>query len=121
MLDAGPNKNELDRAKQIVQRYSMNKQCFVGRPNPSLRYWLADNKSPSGGMPGEDCVSINPNGLTISKSGNLYRVISNGNHSAFAAPSEAEAKEIIAVTKYYGFTKSCFVGRPDPSMAYLRK
>jgi len=74
MLDAGPNKNELDRAKQIVQRYSMNKQCFVGRPNPSLRYWLADNKSPSGGMPGEDCVSINPNGLTISKSGNLYRV-----------------------------------------------
>ena len=121
ILDAGPNRNEMLRARQIVQRYGLNKQCFVGRPNPSLRYWLTDNKSPQGAIHGEDCVSINPNGLTVSRSGSIYRVLSNGNHSAFAAPSEAEAREIISVIKYYGFTKSCFVGRPDPSMAYLRK
>ena len=121
ILDAGSNRNEMLRARQIVQRYGLDKQCFVGRPNPSLQYWLADNKSPQGGIPGEDCVSINPNGLTVSRSGSIYRVLSNGNHIPFSAPSEAEAKEIIAVVKYYGFTKSCFVGRPDPSMAYLRK
>ena len=28
---------------------------------------------------------------------------------------------VIDVVKYYGFTQSCFVGRPDPSMSYLRK
>lgn len=38
----------------------------------------------------------------------------------------AEHAELEAVTSYriilkYGFTYICFVGRPDPSMTYLRR
>lgn len=121
MLDAGPNKAEMDKAKAIVQHYGMNKQCFVGRPDPSLNYWLANDAAPSGAFPGEDCVSINPNALTVRDSGGHFTVVSGGNHFAFTAPTEAEAKEVIAVIKHYGFTRSCFVGRPGPSMSYLRK
>ncbi len=122
MLDAGANRNEMLRARSIVKHYGMNKQCFVGRPDASLNYWLVDNKAPAGALPNEDCIGINPGNLTVRNSGGgRYTVVSNGNHLAFSAPSQAEAEEIIKVIKYYGFTKSCFVGRPDPSMSYLRK
>ena len=121
MLDAGPNKTEMDRAKTIVQHYGMNKQCFVGRPDASLEYWLKDTAAPAGALAGEDCVGINPNGLAVKNSGSQFTIVSNGNHAAFTAPTAAEAQTVIDVIKYYGFTKSCFVGRPGPSMSYLRK
>ncbi|WDI32579.1 hypothetical protein PUV54_05145 [Hyphococcus flavus] len=121
MLDAGSNRNEMTRARDIVKRYGLNKQCFVGRPDASLHYWLVDNGAPSGAIPGEDCVNINPNNLSVRNNGGNFTVVSNGNHFAFSAPTQAEAQEIIKVIEYYGFTKSCFVGRPGPSMSYLRK
>lgn len=122
MLDAGSNKSEMDRAKTIVQHYGMDQQCFVGRPDASLEYWLSNNKSPAGGLAGEDCVGINPNNLSIRNAGGgRFTILSNGNHAAFSAPSQSEAQTVINVIKYYGFTKSCFVGRPGPSMRYLRK
>ena len=121
MLDAGPNKSEMNKAKRIVQRYRLDKQCFVGRPNASLHYWLANERAPAGAMSGEDCVSINPNALTVQNSGSHFTIVSNGNHFAFTAPTQAEANKVISVIRYYGFTKSCFVGRPGPSMSYLRK
>lgn len=121
ILDAGPNKSEMDRAKQIIQHYGFTQSCFVGRPDPSLNYWLINGAAPSGGLAGEDCVNINPNGLSIKNSGSHFTIVSNGNHYAFTAPTQAEAQELINVVKYYSFTKSCFVGRPGPSMRYLRK
>lgn len=121
MLDAGPNKSEMDRAKTTVQHYGFDKQCFVGRPDASLEYWLVGAQAPSGALAGEDCTNINPNNLSIRSSSGRHTVLSNGNHAAFSAPSAAEAQTIIDVVKYYGFTKSCFVGRPGPSMRYLRK
>lgn len=122
MLDAGANKSEMDRAKTIVQHYGMNQQCFVGRPDASLEYWLSGNTSPQGALSGEDCVGINPGNLSIRNAGGgRFTILSNGNHAAFSAPSQSEAQTVINVIKYYGFTKSCFVGRPGPSMRYLRK
>jgi hypothetical protein len=121
MLDAGPNRAEMETAKAIIQRYGMNRQCFVGRPGPSLEYWLIDDNAPSGSYPGEDCVSINPSSLFVQPNGGAFTVVSEGNHWAFSAPTQAEAEQIIAVVRYYGFTQSCYVGRPGPSMSYLRK
>ena len=121
LLDAGNKKSEMDRARQIIKHYGFTQHCFVGRPDPSLSYWLKGGAAPTGSLSGEDCTNINPNNLSIRNSGSHYTIVSNGNHFAFTAPTQAEAQEVIKVIKYYGFTKSCFVGRPGPSMKYLRK
>ncbi len=121
MLDAGNKKSEMDRAKQIVQHYSMNKQCFVGRGNPSLSYWLRGGNAPTGALPGEDCVGINPARLGIKPVNGKFTITSNGTHYAFFTPTRAEATKVIQTIRHYGFTKSCFVGRPGASMKYLRK
>ena len=45
-----------------------------------------------------------------------------GNHWIFDfETNETEARHAFAIIKMHGFTKSCFVGRPDPSFQYLRK
>lgn len=39
MEDFGTNRQEAHEALAIVKKYQFNKQCFVGRPGPSFRYW----------------------------------------------------------------------------------
>jgi hypothetical protein len=39
MEDFGDKKQEAFDALEIVRRYRLNQQCFVGRPAPSFRYW----------------------------------------------------------------------------------
>lgn len=34
---------------------------------------------------------------------------------------EAEARTAFAIIKKYGFTRSCYIGRPNPGFRYLRK
>lgn len=121
MLDAGPNEDEMRRAEAVIKRYGFAHQCFVGRPDAALEYWLTPTGAPSGPLPIEDCVGINPNNLSTRQNGARWTVLSNGSHAAFSADSEAEANRVIEIVERYGFTQSCFVGRPGPSMRYLRK
>lgn len=111
---------EAVRTMKIIQYYGMDSHCFVGRPNASLEYWLVDGQAPTGPMAGEDCVSFDPSNLSVRTSGNQWLLV-DGNHSLFAFPNEAEAEQARNIIQKHGFTKSCFVGRPDPSMTYLRK
>jgi len=99
----------------------MTKSCFVGRPNASFQYMRVNNKEPSGAVSGEDCISFNPNTIAVKKVNGRWKIV-DGNHYMFDFGNKgAEAKQAFAIIKKYGFTKSCFVGRPDPSFKYLRK
>jgi hypothetical protein len=121
MLDAGPERDEMRQAAYLIRNYGFTNQCFVGRPNAALEYWLTPTGAPSGRARNEDCVSIDPNGLSLRQSGSNWTVLSGGSHAAFSATSQDEARRVIEIVERYGFTQSCFVGRPGPSMRYLRK
>ncbi len=46
----------------------------------------------------------------------------DGSHWMFSFGSkEDEARQALAIIKKYGFTRSCFVGRPNASFQYMRK
>ena len=121
MFDFGNKKAEAYRALQIIKHYQMNQSCFVGRPDPSFQYLLASEKAPKGSMPGEDCVSFNPNTIQVKNINGSWKIV-DGNHWMFDfGNKKAEAEKAFAIIKKYGFTRSCFVGRPDPSFLYLRK
>jgi len=67
----------------------------------------------------EDCISINPKGSlrVIKNSKGTYSVV-QGSHYIFSAPNTIEANKIIQLIRRYGFTSSCFVGRPNPNFSY---
>lgn len=69
----------------------------------------------------EDCISFNPATAQVQYVGNDWKIV-DGSHWMFSFGSkEDEARQALAVIKKYGFTRSCFVGRPQASFQYMRK
>lgn len=121
MFDFGNKKDEAEKTLNIIKHYQMNQSCFVGRPNPSFQYMLVSGQAPSGNMQGEDCVGFNPNSIEVKQINGRWKIV-DGNHWIFDFENKKdEAMHAFNIIKKYGFTQSCFVGRPNPSFQYLRK
>lgn len=121
MFAFGTKKDEAYKALSIIKYYNMNKSCFVGRPGPSFQYMLVGNSAPKGAMKGEDCVSFNPRTAQVKQISGSWKIV-DGSHWMFDFGSKkSEAYESLKIIKKYGFTRSCFVGRPNPSFKYLRR
>lgn len=112
---------EAARALKVIKHYKMTNSCFVGRPDPSFTYLLSSNRAPAGAMPGEDCISFDPDRTAVIQARGRWK-IAEGSHWVFDfGTSKSEAETALAIIKRYGFTHSCFVGRPRPSFSYLRR
>jgi len=121
MFNFGDQRVEALKALKVIKYYRMDSSCFVGRPDPSFRYLLVNGRAPQGSMPGEDCVAFNPSTIEVRNIDGRWKIV-DGSHWLFDFDNkEAEAREALAIIKKYGFTRSCFIGRPDPSFIYLRK
>lgn len=42
MLNFGGNEAQARQAEEVIRYYRLSQQCFVGRPNPGMTYWLAE-------------------------------------------------------------------------------
>lgn len=121
LFDFGNKKDEAERSLNIIKHYRMNQSCFVGRPHPSFSYLLVSGGAPVGAFSGEDCVSFNPETTEVKSVAGRWKIV-DGSHFLFDfGAKESEARQALAIIKKYGFNKSCFVGRPQPSFKYLRK
>jgi uncharacterized protein YkwD len=120
LKDFGDNEKEARRAQQIIQHYGMNKQCFVGRPDPSMEYYLAGDDAPAGPLPGEDCTSFDPDRISLVIANGRYTIIEGDNWLLDFGRNKSEALKALKLIRTYQFTHLCFVGRPDPSFTYFR-
>ncbi len=121
MFNFNDKKMEALQALKIIKYYRMNSSCFVGRPDPSFTYLLVNGQAPQGSMPGEDCVSFNPNTIQVQNIGGRWKIV-DGSHWVFDfGDKESEARTAFAIIRKYGFTCVGYVGRPYASFIYLRK
>ncbi len=121
IFDFGNKKQEARKALEIIKHYRMNQVCFVGRPHPSFQYLLVNRKAPKGRTGGEDCISFNLKNIMIKHINGRWKIV-DGNHWIFDFGNKRnEAYKTLKIIKKYGFTRTCYVGRPDPSFTYLRK
>lgn len=120
MKSFGNKAGEAFRALQLIRSYRLNRLCFVGRPGPSMEYWKRNNKLPVGPRAGQDCVSINPFAASVRFINGRW-TIAQGSHLIKAFPNRPEARKGLAIMRKHRARYSCFVGRPGPSMTYLRR
>ena len=113
------NENEAQRSLRIIRHYNLNRRCVVGRP-PSLEYWLLDERAPQGAFPGEDCLAFDPDNLGLRPTGDRWVLTDGRRPSMLSFPNEEEGRLALQILEKYQFTHTCYVGRPDPSFAYLR-
>ena len=121
LFDFGPNPTAAHQSLKVISHYRMDRACFVGQPEPLFSYMLAKGGSPSGGMAGEDCVAFDPKTATVSKIQGSWKIVSGRRWLFDFGQSHTEARQALAVIRRYGFSQSCFVGRPDADFTYLRR
>ncbi len=117
-----PSRALAERGVAILRHYDMNSQCFVGRPDPSVEYWLTDQTSPQGSFAGEDCLQFDPNNLSIFAISGRGTFLIDGSQTILRFPNRSEAELTRDIIRKHGFTHLCFVGtRSDPAMTYFRR
>jgi len=121
LKDFDQNEQEARQALKIITHYRFNRQCFVGRPGPSMEYYTVGTQAPVGLMAGEDCVSYNPNNIDVNQVQGRWKIVDGSHWIADFGTNEDEAWLAMSLMKKYGFTRNCFVGRPNPSMTYARR
>lgn len=119
--DTDQSKAEAELILKVLKNYTPNKLCFVGRPGAPMHYITKNGQSPSGAMAGEDCIGFNPNTVEVKKVNGNWTVVDGSQLMFNYGTKEAEARKAVCAIKKYGFTKTCYVGRPGPSMIYMRK
>ncbi len=121
VMDFNQSESEAHTALSIIQNFGMDSICFVGRPNPSMTYFLSSGDAPEGAMAGEDAIRLNPNNLEVKKARGSWKIVEDGHWVKDFGRKESEARKSLKIIKKYNFNKMCFVGRPDPSMTYFLK
>jgi hypothetical protein len=121
MLDFGSNRQQAERAVQVIKHYRMNRQCFVGRPHAPMQYYTVKGRAPKGAMAGEDAIPFNPANIQAIKINGRWKVVDGSHWLLDFEAKEAEAKTAVKIIKHYGFNHICFVGRPNAPMMYFRK
>ena len=118
---AAPNSAEADRIIRVARNYQADRSCVIGRPEASFTYLLAASAAPAGAFAGEDCRAFDPDGLRLRPApAGGYRMVA-GRRSMFSFPNMLEAGNALHAIRTYGFTRACYVGRPGPSLIYLRR
>ncbi len=111
---------EAKQAMKIVSDFRLDTQCFVGRPNPGLAYWKSNRRLPSGQTGGEDCLPVNAGNLSVKVAGGMSLVM-DGGRSMMRFRERADAEQAIKVMQVLDARQICYVGRPNPSMTYLKR
>jgi lysophospholipase L1-like esterase len=121
MLDFGDNQANAQRALDIIRYYGFTSQCFVGRPNPPMQYYLVNRNPPQGAFTGEDCVLFNPQTTTVQQIQGTWKVVDGSHWILDFGSNENNARLGLDIIRRYGFNSICFVGRPNPPMMYFRR
>jgi hypothetical protein len=121
ILDFEDKQAEANTAFNIITHYTMDEICFVGRPDPSMEYFLVNGNAPNGAFAGEDCIGFNPDGIEVTNSGGRWKIVDGSNSMLDFEDKQAEANSAFAILTYYQFNHICFVGRPNASMTYFRR
>jgi 2-haloacid dehalogenase len=120
ILDFGPDQANAARARDVIGYYRIDRQCFVGRPDPPMMYFTAGGRAPHGAMAGEDAVSFNLCGVVARQSEGRWIVTDGISRMLDFGSAEADALNAVTIIKKYAFTHQCFVGRPDAPVMYFR-
>ncbi|MEL6569807.1 MAG: toll/interleukin-1 receptor domain-containing protein [Pseudomonadota bacterium] len=112
-----PNQAEAERGVEILQKLGVNNYCTVGA---EFRYFKAGNALPTGALGNEDCTTIQRDRLGYKVAGGRHLVI-NGDASMIAMRTETEAQKALTILRGLGAAELCYLGRPGPSLTYLKR
>ncbi|MCE8439113.1 PASTA domain-containing protein [Rhodovulum sulfidophilum] len=129
MLDFGTDADSAKKVLAVLKAYGADRICYVSRPQPPMMYILNGDRAPirtpatrlqlmTAGLVREDCIGFDPATLDLESGGAGVTLVSDrGRMIRFR--NMDEAKKAMLVIRKHGFTRQCFVGRPNPEFKYF--
>lgn len=121
LMDFGDSERNARRARRVINRYAFTQHCFVGRPNPAMVYFKAEQTIPAGAMPREDCIAFDPRFVEVRRVRGRWKITDGRQSIMDFGFRENEARDALFVIQRNRATRMCYVGRPKPGMSYLRR
>lgn len=124
LMDFGTSQTNANRARDVIKKYKMTHQCFVGRgvsPTP-LMYYKVGTGWPSGSMTGQDGLTFNAYNNWPTWSGSSWQIKDCGILLGdFGSSLDAawEASNLLYLNHFH--TKVFVGGRTNPGMTYFLK
>ncbi|ARC90651.1 PASTA domain-containing protein [Rhodovulum sp. MB263] len=129
MLDFGTDGDSAKKALAVLQAYGADRICYVSRPQPPMMYILNGDSAPAAtaatrqrlaaaGIGREDCIGFDPATLDLESGGSGVTLVSDRSRMILFRNMD-EAKTALRVIRKHGFTRQCFVGRPNPEFRYF--
>lgn len=94
------------------------RSCFIGRGNHRpdrdryiVRYWKGVSGLPLGVAPALDCVTYNPNNLSVKSAGDDGWLLVDGGHQMLLLDTANDAERARMMAS--GYTRLCFIGRDN--------
>lgn len=67
----------------------------------------------------EDCLSLDPHSIELKRLNGKWFINSASVDRTLMTTTEfSTARKVKDIIEYYGFTQSCYIGRPDPDFQY---
>ncbi|EAU75134.1 hypothetical protein [Synechococcus sp. RS9916] len=120
LFSFGNKKADAQEALKLMKGYGFNQSCFVGRPDPSMRYLKKGSTVPkfaNSAIKPKDCININNRNLSLRKNGANW-ALTDGRSIPLSSHSKAEMVQAKTIIEKHGLSKQCFVGRPNPPFAF---
>ena len=112
-----PSYEEAQKIKEILfDWYKIDKYCSF----ENVIFPYRSESIITAGAIGEDCIPFNASNLTVQKRNGKW-IIKDGNNLLLEASSKANALKMICLFRKFPIRQICYVGRPDPSLIYVRK
>lgn len=123
--DFGTRQDAAEAAVNLIKFYKFTDSCWAGRSQGSdlheMRYFKTNDGVPSGAMPGEDAITIDPDQVKAEEINGTWKVTSGDIWCLDYGQDRQACEQAADVIKTYRFTKHCFVGKPARAMMYFRR
>jgi hypothetical protein len=126
LFDFSGPREDAEQALDVIRYYRADQSCRVGRSGAGhwdgpFTYLLRGGEAPSGHLGTEDCERFDPDKARVRRIDGSYR-IAVGNRPLFDfGAREDEAQQALEIIHKHGFGASCYAGRSEGGLRYLRR
>ena len=125
IADFSFDKAGADAAVSVIKHYGFTQTCWAGHPTSNgmhaMQYFKTPEGAPSGALPGEDAIAMNPEDVKTEMLQGSWKVTCDDTWLMDFGADQAAAEQARDIIHLYGFTKQCFVGNPNRVLMYYRK
>lgn len=110
LANLGKDEREAKKALAAMRHYRFTEQCIIGKPDPSLRFFMVNGEAARGLMLGVESVNFVPDKLKISQSGKSYYLSDGRKKLVDVGTNEEDAQLALKTIQKQHCDRMCKIG-----------